>query len=178
MLVHISIGSKSKLKETAIINALMRIGRDFSVKTLDVPSGVPAQPFGDLETSQGAKNRAKHAAAMTPGSWGIGIESGLMQEGEKWLDMAAVAIVPPYGGLPTVYWSEALEFPAEAVLIAQGAGFATTTVGSVLAATRGCASDDPHSFLTGGKKSRTQFLTDAVEKALRFVWGNPEKEAT
>lgn len=173
----VTIGSKSELKKKAVINACMRTGHDFEVTTLDVPSGVPAQPYGDLETTQGATNRAKHAVSMRPGSWGIGIENGLFQHGDRWIDIAVVIVRSP-SGVNSVWWSAGVEMPADAIALAEKRGIGKVTVGSIIAELHGCAPDDPHSFLTGGEKNRLQILTDAVEIVLGDVWASSKKEET
>ena len=70
--------------------------------------------------------------------------------------------------------SAGVEFPKEAVETARFKGFDSTTVGSVIAETMGGSSTDPHSFLTGGKVSRKEILSQAIESVLAQAIAKPK----
>ncbi|WP_080875010.1 DUF84 family protein [Oceanobacillus timonensis] len=75
---RITIGSENPTKIAAVKN----IYHDFEVRSLQVPSGVSAQPFSDEETQLGAMNRAKACAASSADGIGIGLEGGVMYVGD------------------------------------------------------------------------------------------------
>jgi inosine/xanthosine triphosphatase len=59
---------------------------------LDAPSGVSAQPWGDVETRTGALNRARAALEQTGADLAIGLEGGV-QESEFGLLTAAWCVL-------------------------------------------------------------------------------------
>jgi inosine/xanthosine triphosphatase len=73
----ISVGSKNQAKIAAVQNVFKE--HSFDVVTVDVPSGVSAQPLSDDETIQGAMNRAELAANEPGVDIGIGLEGGVHQ---------------------------------------------------------------------------------------------------
>lgn len=161
-----SVGSASPLKISAVRAACRRAGVAGEAVPVAATSGVPMQPVGRDETLRGARNRARAAAAA--GGIGVGIENGIVREGGRWLDIAAVVIVAP--GQEAVAWSEAVELPEAYVMAAEARGFGRTTVGAVIAEATGCAPDNPHAFLTGGARTRGGILADALVEALsRFA---------
>lgn len=72
--MKIIIGSTNPAKIGAVQNVFL----DQKVVPIDVPSHVSAQPFSDMETKEGALNRAKECAKLHPESIGIGLEGGVM----------------------------------------------------------------------------------------------------
>ncbi|WP_087971953.1 DUF84 family protein [Oceanobacillus rekensis] len=72
--MNIAIGSKNPTK----ILAVTEVFPNAYITSFDVHSGVAAQPFSDMETKQGAINRAKRCAELKPDTFGIGLEGGVM----------------------------------------------------------------------------------------------------
>ncbi|RKQ30524.1 DUF84 family protein [Oceanobacillus halophilus] len=72
--MKIVVGSKNPTK----IKAVQEIFPEADVASKDVPSKVSAQPFSDIETREGAINRAKQCKDVSSGSIGIGLEGGVM----------------------------------------------------------------------------------------------------
>lgn len=99
--MKIMIGTKNPAKITAVKNAFSETDSEFL--SLDIPSGVSAQPFSDEETIQGAINRAVGALQQGNGDIGIGLEGGV-QESEhglmicNWGALAANGIEPIIAG--------------------------------------------------------------------------------
>lgn len=85
--LNICVGSTNPVKMEAARLALEKVyaNTTFDIQTIAAPSGVPDQPFGDEETLQGAKNRAKYAfdeyskQSDTPLHFSIGIEGGVQR---------------------------------------------------------------------------------------------------
>ncbi|QGH35364.1 DUF84 family protein [Gracilibacillus salitolerans] len=73
--MKIVIGSYNKAK----VKAVQRIFVDATIRSADVASGVHAQPKSDMETMQGAINRAKASKQTEGHCYGIGLEGGIMQ---------------------------------------------------------------------------------------------------
>ena len=99
--MKIIIGTKNPAKITAVKNAFCETDSEFL--SLDISSGVSAQPFSDEETIQGAINRAFGALQQGNGDIGIGLEGGV-QESEhglmicNWGALAANGIEPIIAG--------------------------------------------------------------------------------
>jgi adenine phosphoribosyltransferase len=164
MTLIIAIGSKSAIKSAATREACLAVGIAATLVERAAPSGVPTQPVGREETARGARNRARAARDAVPGSWGVGIENGIVREDGRWQDVAAVVIIAP-DGRETVGWSDAVTFPDALVERARDIGFDRVTVGSLIAEQLGCPADDPHSALTEGRQTRADILTHAVAEA-------------
>lgn len=75
----IAIGSLNQTK----IKAVETVFPYDEVHPIDAPSGVANQPFGDMETKQGAEHRATYAREDAKASTGIGLEGGVILVGEK-----------------------------------------------------------------------------------------------
>ncbi|KHF39669.1 DUF84 family protein [Halalkalibacter okhensis] len=73
----IAIGTKNPAKVHAVQDSLIREGHTFVC--VKAKSGVSPQPFSDLETLEGAKNRARHALAMTDADLAFGLEGGVQE---------------------------------------------------------------------------------------------------
>ncbi|MFK9091144.1 DUF84 family protein [Bacillus salipaludis] len=73
--MKIIIGSKNPAKINAVKNSFDDQEADFV--TIDIPSGVNAQPFSDEESIEGAINRAIGALKQGNGDIGIGLEGGV-----------------------------------------------------------------------------------------------------
>ncbi|WP_059171435.1 DUF84 family protein [Bacillus sp. FJAT-27445] len=74
--MKIIIGSENPAKAAAVKNAFI-LNDSAEFITLDVQSGVSAQPFSDEETIEGAMNRAQAALEQGGGTIGIGLEGGI-----------------------------------------------------------------------------------------------------
>lgn len=159
-----SLGSTSRLKVAAVRQALGELGIHAEVHAIPVSSGAPAQPVG-VQTAIGAKNRALFAQRMSPGSWGIGIESGVFDSQFHWEDRAIVCLVAPNGADVWLTESEPLRLEVRDVEEARRRGFETTTVGAMLAHRTGGKSDDPHIHYT--LQSRREYIRKAVIAAIR-----------
>ncbi|RDW21515.1 DUF84 family protein [Oceanobacillus chungangensis] len=72
--MEIIIGSKNPTK----VKAVAEIFEGDQVIAITAESNVPAQPFSDEETRQGAINRAMECRKSTTNGIGIGLEGGVM----------------------------------------------------------------------------------------------------
>ncbi|MFB7139150.1 DUF84 family protein [Gottfriedia sp. NPDC056225] len=77
--MKITIGSLNPTK----VGAVQNVFKDFSVSGIKVPSNVSDQPLTDLETMNGAVNRAHNARLARGSDIGIGLEGGVIIENDK-----------------------------------------------------------------------------------------------
>ncbi|MCO7124886.1 DUF84 family protein [Sporolactobacillus shoreicorticis] len=81
-MIIIGVGTKNPAKIDAVRQLLQEGSIDAEVRSFDVPSGVSAMPMSDLETRQGAINRAKAVLGQNPEiNFGIGMEGGVSDIG-------------------------------------------------------------------------------------------------
>ncbi len=165
----------SHIKRGAVHEALLALRASTRVAAVEVASKQDAQPFGFAAISAGAHERARAAVGGHSGDvWGIGIESGIVfAEGCGYYDVAVVVAVTPDGRSANAV-SAGIPFPTEDVNEARRRGFATTTVGDVIAERLGGSPQNPHSTLTGGRVSRQDTLTVATTAALAQLAAMPD----
>ncbi len=75
----VAIGSKNPTKVRALQHVVREM--DFKVVAKSVTSSVSSQPLSDLETMQGAINRAQEVLKVTTCHIGIGLEGGITEVG-------------------------------------------------------------------------------------------------
>lgn len=72
----IAVGSLNQVKVSAVRSVMERIYGEVRITAVDVPSGVPDQPFGD-QTREGSYNRA--TGALGTHDMAVGIEAGVFE---------------------------------------------------------------------------------------------------
>jgi len=73
------VGSMNPVKVAAVRSVMARVANGIQVNGIVAESGVPAQPWGDAETLDGARARACAVlAAMPEAALGVGIEGGVV----------------------------------------------------------------------------------------------------
>ena len=77
--MKIAIGSTNPTKTRAVENVLRVLYSEIELVTLEVPTGISAQPIGDIETRRGAYNRARAVLELTDAEWGFGLEGGIVE---------------------------------------------------------------------------------------------------
>ena len=78
--IKVLVGSKNPVKIQCTIQAFQKVFPKYKIdiQGLSVPSGVSDQPMTDLETLDGAQNRAQElASSPTKADYYVGIEGGL-----------------------------------------------------------------------------------------------------
>ncbi|WP_306610717.1 DUF84 family protein [Bhargavaea cecembensis] len=78
-MMNIIVGSTNKAKLGAVREAVQSLGINAEITGSATESGVSAQPFGDEETREGARNRALAAVKDGEGDLGIGLEGGVKE---------------------------------------------------------------------------------------------------
>jgi inosine/xanthosine triphosphatase len=89
----VAVGSANPVKVSATRAVVARIAPDASIQSIAVPSGVSDQPWGDEETIRGAVARAHAARSALDADIGVGIEGGVVDEGDGVRTCAWAAIV-------------------------------------------------------------------------------------
>jgi len=74
--LDVAVGSANRVKVEAVRSVLGRIYGDVRVTPMDVPSGVPPQPF-ESDVRKGSENRAR--AALPGHDMAVGIEAGVFE---------------------------------------------------------------------------------------------------
>lgn len=97
MTIRITIGSTNPVKIAAAKAVLRKAFRNADFKSIEVPSGVPEQPWGDEQTRLGAFNRARMALLETGAAFGIGLEGGLIETSAGLMTCAWCAMVDGEG---------------------------------------------------------------------------------
>lgn len=95
--MKIAIGSTNPVKVRAVKNIARKIFPGAKFVSLEVASGVPAQPRGDKQTQRGAINRARAARKIADADWGVGLEAGIIENEFGTMTCAWVAIVDRRG---------------------------------------------------------------------------------
>jgi len=84
--MKIAIGTKNAAKINAVENICNSLLDNVEYVTHDVPSLVAIQPIGDMETLQGAKNRAAQACKEDNSDMAFGLEGGVKElDGQLYL---------------------------------------------------------------------------------------------
>ncbi len=105
--MQIGIGSLNQTK----IKAVQTVFNGYDVCAKDVSSDVAAQPIGDMETKQGAINRALHVHRMMGKGLAVGLEGGIMKVDETLFLCNWGAIVTPEASVYTAAGAR-IELPA------------------------------------------------------------------
>ena len=169
----LGLASESKLKIDAVIEAFktsdsahLYEGYFFT----DCESEVNEQPYGMEETLLGAENRLRNLKSKLLNKEKdcnilVSIENGVIPVGDIHIDLAFV-IIELKNGTRFVSTSSGIVFDGRYVEEAKERGFYTNTVGSVISEQTGCASNDPHSFLTSNIFPRKGILRTAIQACI------------
>ena len=110
-MVKIVVGSKNPAKIDAVKEAFAHYFKDTDVQGIEVPSKVPAQPFGE-DIFRGAENRAHavYSLVKEDDAFCVGIEAGITQQHSRWFNFNCVCIL--YRGKTGFGTSPYFEIPA------------------------------------------------------------------
>lgn len=90
---RVVVGSTNPVKVAAVRAVLDRAGCSASVEGRGVASGVRDQPFGDVETIQGATQRARTALQAAEADLAVGLEGGVVDDGGRMMTCAWAVVV-------------------------------------------------------------------------------------
>ena len=88
--VDIAVGSLNPVKVSAVRSVMERVYGEVRITAVDVPSGVPPQPF-EGQTHEGSRNRA--LAALGDHDMAVGIEAGVFEMLDGLYDIQHCTIV-------------------------------------------------------------------------------------
>ena len=117
---RIAVGSKNPVKLAAARAIATRLVPSVTVEAVEVPSGVPDQPFGDDETIRGAVARARGAREKLDCDFGIGLEGGVVEMPDGTMRTCAWAAVVSRSGRHGVGGSLAMPLPDSVAKMIRG----------------------------------------------------------
>jgi inosine/xanthosine triphosphatase len=77
--MRVIVGSKNPVKVGAVEEAFKKYWPECEVVGIEVESGVASQPMSELETMNGARQRAYGALKTDSGDYGVGVEGGVCE---------------------------------------------------------------------------------------------------
>ena len=164
--VRIAAGTTNPAKLEAIGSASTSVFNEARVDSLEVDSGVPAQPWGDDQTARGALCRARGAIAGLGADYGVGIESGLVDgPGGRVYVVSWAAAVDPSG---RAGYGASERFPVPASLqdrLRHGAELGPL-LDELLGRPGLARREGAVSIFTSGRRHRAEVLSIAVLHAL------------
>ena len=120
---RVVVGSANPVKlaaARAVLAPLIAPGA--TIESVEAPSGVPDQPWGDEETVRGARTRASAALAASGADLAVAFEGGVVAEEDGALRTCAWAAVVDRAGREAVGGSLAMPLPpAVAAMVRAGA---------------------------------------------------------
>lgn len=170
---RVVVGSLNPVKIAAVHAVLLRVVTDSHVKGVEVASGVPDQPFGDLETQQGAETRARAALAATDAELAVGLEGGVVVEADGSMRTCAWAVAIDRAGTRGVGGSLSMPLPgivAARVRAGEELGYAMDAVAQTVGTKHGRGAVG---ILTAGLIDRQRAYETLVTYALA-PWLAPE----
>lgn len=167
--MKIVIGTTSDLKIRAAREAFRMLKIEPEIVTVKSNSEIPDQPFGIEQILTGAKNRAKNALDSNSTDLSVGIENGLIEISNKWMETLAVAVLSS-DGKESFALGSAYPVPDWAV---ENIKQEKTELGKVIQRLNPDLEKDPINYFSGGKIKREETITQAVVSAmLEFLNAN------
>lgn len=174
----IVIASSNPVKIQVALNGFQRMFPDqaFAIQSVDVPSGVSAQPITSEETRAGALNRVHAAKEARPeADFWVGIEGGVEHENGSLAAFAWIAVLSPNASGQSRSGAFFLP-PVIADLVRQGKELGDAD-DIVFGLSNSKQAMGAIGILTGGVVDRTALYEQAVILAL-VPFKNPELYAT
>jgi len=109
----IAVGSTNPVKLAAVRAVLGALAPSATIESVAVASTVPDQPFGDDETIRGAVARASAARVALSADLGVGLEGGVVEEGDGSMRTCAWAAIVDAHGRSGVGGSLAMTLPPD-----------------------------------------------------------------
>jgi len=109
----IAVGSTNPVKLAAVRAVLGALAPSATIASVAVASTVPDQPFGDDETIRGAVARASAARVALSADLGVGLEGGVVEEGDGSMRTCACAAIVDAHGRSGVGGSLAMTLPPD-----------------------------------------------------------------
>jgi len=172
-LSQVVVGSLNPVKIAAVRAVVQRVFPGALVSGVDAASGVPAQPFGDDETRQGAEARARAALLHSTATIAIGLEGGVVIEADGTMRTCAWAVAVSRDGHRGIGGSLAMPLPqhvAERILAGEELGHAMDAIADTVGTKHGRGAVG---ILTAGLIDRQRAYEPLVTYALA-PWLSPD----
>jgi inosine/xanthosine triphosphatase len=169
--MRVVVASTNPVKKRAALDAIrISLGHDdATMVTVDVDSGVPAQPYGDDETLKGARNRVDAARREVPDAdlW-VGLEGGVVERDGCLEAMAWIVVDGLAGGKPCRGESRTATFtlPEEITALVRSGVELGEASDRVLGGTNTKQTTGTVGPLTGGVIDRGAYYSHAMVLAL------------
>jgi inosine/xanthosine triphosphatase len=98
--LKVAVGSTNPVKIQAVMEAFQETFNEVEVIGIKADSHVSNQPFKE-KVIEGSVNRAEESLKRMDVDFGVGIEGGIIQLGERWYNLGFVAIVDRDGKIGT-----------------------------------------------------------------------------
>lgn len=165
MAIIVAVGSTNPVKVEAVRRIWTRAFAHAQMLAVDVPSGVSDQPIGEEETLAGAIQRARGAREAHGADFGVGIEAGVLLDGDRAWMMGYTAICAREGALS---WSRGIQValpPGIAAALRAG-----RELGPIMDQLTGIQDNKKKGgavgYLTDGLLDRTEALANMVAGAM------------
>mgnify|MGYP001420678713 CR=1 FL=1 len=177
-ITHIFVGSANPVKINAVVSAACETWPTVQIIGHDVASGISAQPIGDDETKEGARNRAKAAlqlgltqSKVSPETTlGVGLEGGVVKLDDGLYSTVWVSVMDSQGNLAESNGARFKVPEPIAALILEGG-----EMGPVVAKLVGVANvrqkQGMIGVITNGFVDRTEEYTGITKMALGLWYG-------
>ncbi len=160
--VRIAVGSSNPTKLHAVEIAAASFFDRVVIEAVDVPSGVPGQPWGDDETAQGAFHRAECARTARDADIGVGIESGVDEGPFERLYVVSWAVAVDRRGAFGAGGSERFPLPADVAAALHRGDELGPHLDRLVGIPGISRREGAVSLITGGRRNRTGILVVAV----------------
>ena len=166
LFARVVVGSMNPVKIAAVRAVVARLDPNAVVLGSNVDSGVPSQPFGDVETQRGAETRARAALVLVGASLAIGLEGGVVDLADGRMRTCAWAVAIDAAGTVGIGGSLAIPLPAviaDRVRAGEELGHAMDAVGNTVGTKHGAGAVG---ILTAGLIDRQRAYESLVTYAL------------
>lgn len=166
------IGSKNLAKIEALQETLQEypLFENVEVIGISVPSNVSEQPFSLEETIRGAKNRARNAFEASPCTYGVGVESGLMEAPATRTRFLHISICSIFDGTESyIGLSTGFEVPPVILMLMASKKIDLTQAcleSGISSNTQLGSQEGLIGILTNGKVDRKEYSKQAIRTAL------------
>ncbi len=172
--LHVVVASHNPAKQAAVRNAFAATwpSAKLRIEACAVPSGVGEQPLGDVETRQGATNRAHGARKAVPAAdYWVGLEGGLERIDDAWLASAWMAVLGADGRLGLAR-TQTLPLPPPVQRLLDDGMELGPANDQVFGTRDSKQAGGAYGLLTGGRLTRGGVYAGTLELAL-LPWINP-----
>ncbi|TSC67992.1 MAG: hypothetical protein G01um101466_576 [Parcubacteria group bacterium Gr01-1014_66] len=169
--MKVAVGSLNPVKIDAVTQAFFALfpHEIWEVEGVAVSSGVRSQPMSDMESIEGARNRACAAQRAFDAEYGVGLEGGLHQIGEHFFDAGWIVVRNRQGEEGIGSTAKIMTPPKIMKLVKQGMELGNAN-DFLFGATNSKQAEGHFGLMTKNTITRTQAYRDAVIVALsRFL---------